>query len=312
MSDATNPAVPQLPDISTRVVLLKWSRTRFSNKRREKNAVVEGGADKRMTTVHKRLLTSPAYGRILGHDTYVTAYLGSHACQTGLFGRSGVYAVPLSMLSEIHAQLTMRKEQREILVREFVASYADDIQRTEAQLGDLFNPADYPTPEALAASFSCGWSFMALGMPDTFADLIEPAIFDAEQKKARAMFERIAGDVRDVLRVGLSKLVDGMLDRLQPAADGKRKAIHETFLQKFGEFVAVFDARNVTDDAELAALVQQARALVDGNDIDAWRKDDAFRNDALRKFEAINDQLQGWVVEANDRMIDLDDEEAVA
>lgn len=300
-------------DFAEKIVLLKWSRTRFSNKVRVTDeSKMNTTAAKRMVTMHKRLLRSPAYGRILTCDTYITDYLLEHGMQTSIFGRSGLYAIAIPMVNTVHAELVSRKAQREALVNEFVSSYAEDIAATRDELGDLFNPDDYPTPEAVRDSFTCGWQFIDIGTPSKLQGRVSNAIFDEERRKAEATFGRIAEEVRDVLRVGMAKLVEGMVDRLSPTESGAKKAIHESFVEKFKGFLDIFDQRNVTDDRELSKLVAQARVLLDGGDVEALRGDESYRERTLQAFEGINATLQEFITNKPKRMISFNDEEGVA
>lgn len=304
--------IEKMPDISDKVIALKWSRSRFSNRRKVQNTggIITTDADKARLTLHKRLLESEAFGRIVTLDAYIGDYLCATALPSRVFAKAGVYLVPIELVDAVNDKLAAFKAQREQLVREFIKGYEEDIQASAAALGELFIRKEYPDPGSMAASFSCGWQFFDLNAPRRL-ESINPAIFREQRDKAAESFEKMAFEIRDVLRVGWAELVKGMIDRLSPAADGKRrKGFHESFQKKFTEFLDIFDVRNVTNDKELKALVAKARELVKGVDIDNFRDDESFRNTLLKEFTDIGDAVKPWVVEKADRMITFDEDAA--
>lgn len=89
--------------------------------------------------------------------------------------------------------------------------------------------------------------------------------------------------------------------------EGKPKKFNSTLVDNMNDFLKVFDARNLADDAELADLVSQARSLLGDSDTKKIKKDGDLRADIAAGFSAIKAQLDTMVVEKQTRAIRFDD-----
>ena len=118
------------------------------------------------------------------------------------------------------------------------------------------------------------------------------------------MSTSVSDEIRTALRAGFVDLVSRVGERLTPSADGKRTVLKGSLVEGLQEFLALFDAKNLSDDRELKRLVDQARALVDGVSPDDLRKSDDVRNeirDGLRSITNAATEL----VEVRSRKIRL-------
>jgi hypothetical protein len=109
------------------------------------------------------------------------------------------------------------------------------------------------------------------------------------------------------MREGLQQLVASMVEKLTPGEDGKKRRFHSSLIENFNDFLSTFELRNVTDDAELAAVVAQARAILGGVNAEDVRKNEAIRANLQAGFGKIAERLTPMV--GVTRQIDFDDEE---
>ena len=94
-----------------------------------------------------------------------------------------------------------------------------------------------------------------------------------------------------------------MVDRLKPDTDGRPKTFKESSVGKMQQFLETFDARNITDDAQLKVLVERARSLVVKADAEMLRTDDSVRDYVRTGFETIKNLLDPMVVRKKHRSI---------
>jgi len=151
---------------------------------------------------------------------------------------------------------------------------------------------------------------MFAAVPEKLAAL-SPEIFKREQEKRSKELIDAAREMQAALRVALAELVGDMIERLtQPDDNGKKKVIRPgKLVDNVRDFVASFNVRNLTNDTELAALTEKAKAILEGVDADTLCKDLDIRKSVRQGFEAIKSNLDGMLTEKPARMLSLDDDE---
>ena len=60
----------------------------------------------------------------------------------------------------------------------------------------------------------------------------------------------------------MAELVQHLVERLQPGADGKPKVFRDSLVRGMEEWLSDFSARNLAQDGELSSLVERARELL--------------------------------------------------
>jgi len=79
-----------------------------------------------------------------------------------------------------------------------------------------------------------------------------------------------------------------------------------------GEFLEMFEKRNLTNDGELAKLVIAAKKMLTGVDAKGLRDDEKLRARVATGFAELKGKLSGMVETKPARKISLADEEEVA
>jgi hypothetical protein len=130
----------------------------------------------------------------------------------------------------------------------------------EGGLGELYDEDDYPTVEELRKAFNLRWSWLQLSVPDELPEEVRVR----EVSKLKASFLEAQEEIKLALRAGFKDLVSHAIERLTPGPDGKRKVFCESTFTKFNEFFETFNARNLMEDAELEAVVEQAKEIMKG------------------------------------------------
>lgn len=241
----------------------------------------------------------------------------------GRFGKAlpsrikvGLFVVRKDLVQEFEDELRAAQTKlAETYVADFLADYDAAIQRAkndnaeQGGLGPLWNARDYPGTAELAECFSLEWQWLALGVPE---DL--PAALRAEAAdKLEKQFTEAAEEVKDALRVGFAELISHAQEKLTTAPGDKPKVFRDSLIGNIAQFCEVFNARNLMNDTDLAALVEKAKAVLmadDGKPIspDRLRKFQSVRTTTAEKFEEIRKSLDGMIGTKQQRKFDLDDE----
>ncbi len=253
--------------LQDKMVLLLLTLNAPGNERTIKNKdILRTDADKTRLSVSKRLLDCGEQQKISILDGQIRDYVKRVALPLPF--KSGTHGVALAMLEKVDAQLVAYAAERRELIEAFKLVYEDAKASARIQLGDVFNELEYLTPDELDQSYRMTWQYVMLTPPDKLREANE-AIFQREKARLEEQWASAMTDMREALMVGLSELIDDMVTRLS----GDEKKFKPTkLLERFDEFLGSFDARNVTNDEELKALADQARALLAGVDTDALKK----------------------------------------
>lgn len=249
------------PSLTSTTCLLSLKLQSPGNRRKARLDQVETDADKSMLSLSKELLDSPELAEVKKLDGALRTWIYSRALPSEF--RSGVYLLPLALLEDVDAALQRHTTARAGLVDLFAAAYPGRIDDARRRLASQFKATDYPDVEEIKAAFSVQWSYFTIDTPDNLS-AVSRAIFEREQRKAAAQWSDATEQIKTVLREAMADLVGHMADRLQPDDAGKSKVFRNSLVANLADFLSTFQARNVTNDSELAAIVTRAQGLLEG------------------------------------------------
>lgn len=276
---------------------------KLGTRRRVKTEQISTDADNGMVHVAKDILECEEHQVIKAHDNRIRLWMKAHALPSGI--RMGIFLVPLALVEKVDDYLKGMIAQRKVLIAKFLEVYETARNAAETRLGSLYNPADYPTPATVEASYDLTYRFVTFDVPTTLSG-IKASIFAEEREKAKLEAEQALADIRVVLRAAMQELVDKVVDRLTPTDDGKTKIFHKSTLEKLNDFIEIFEARNIANDEELAQVVNAARDAMNGVDAKSLRKSPEMAATLKTKLEKIKGECDQLVMFAPDRMIALD------
>jgi len=287
-----------------RAVLLQVSTGRFSVKRKVKDlgavhvdpAADGGTTDKSRLVVAAELLESAELDAIFSFDGATRRYLMGRALPVALLA-PGVYVMPLVIVEELDAYLSVRMAARAPLVADFLSVYDARAASGRAALGRLGDPSAYPPVDIVRSSFRMGFAWFSMGAPGGLA-AIRADLYQREAEKLSASFAEALAEARDALRAMAAGLVDHLLDRLAPDVTGKRKRFEASTLAKLIEWCDNFDARNLADDTALAAEVSKIRGALSGVSVEELRGSAFARRETVGRLDSIKSALDGLLGDA--------------
>jgi hypothetical protein len=295
-----------LADLWKKAVALIIETSRMGVKRIVTGYTPEG-ADPEMVRVSKAILSGSEYRAIARCDHRIRAEIGKLGLPISTYFK-GAAIVPVALLEKIEDRLDRWQAERREAVERFVAAYPVLVERARMRLGPLFDPTDYPPVEALPRLFEVSVQYLTFDMPGVLAHCSERARRRAFQEGQAKLAEAVE-EMRAHLRSAFAELVGHLKDRLTPdPVTGRAKVLREATVNRLLEFLDTFAARNtVAGDGELAALVEQTRALVSGLDVPLLRSDAALRATLSQELSEITQQLDELIVAAPTRRYQLDE-----
>ena len=301
MTDAPNTTAS---DILSKSVCLSLSTSRFSVRRRMGKEHIETKADKAMIHVGKDILDSSELRAILYCDNDTRFYL-DRVCLPAPMFKSGVYLLPIELMEETFKRLDEFQARRVELIAKFREAYPTRKTQARKRLGPAFDPTDYPPIEELEKAFSFEYNIFTFDTPKTG---ISKALFNKQREKLERVWSEAAGEIRDSLRVAMGEVVAEMTERMTGQADGKKRRFKDAYIANVTTFLDTVQARNLTNDTDLTALVEKARKIMKGISADDIRDDDKLRADIGTKFGEIKDSLGKMMEVRPARKVTLKDE----
>jgi len=195
----------------------------------------------------------------------------------------GVAFVPKESIPEVNGKLLEFQERFDQEVSAFTDHYNEFIEVARDGLRELFNTDDYP--EDITEKFSFQWLFLTVGEanPNTLA----PEIYAQEQEKFVHTIESFTANVITLLRTKFGDMINNLTMRLK---EGKR--FKEASISNLKDFMDEFRNLNVTDDAELALLIDKTQRALGGVTGEALRSDEELKGVMTENLEAIQKEFQ--------------------
>jgi hypothetical protein len=283
-------------------VLLVVGFHRLGNSRKVSTSKIDVDADKSMLHVNKNLLDAREYDAIKTHDGKTRAWLTTRALPS-MF-KEGVFRVPNTLVAEVDDYLAERAAERTALVEKFRQVYTKRVTEAIARLNGLANINDYLTADHAADKFGLEWRYVSFSTPDSLKNLRE-GLFQREREKLAKSVADAAEEIKTVLRVQMAALVKRMVVQLTPNKEGKKKKIYDSLVGNVADFLATFNARNLANDSQLQALVDQARRAIAGVSPELLRESDGIRESVQTGFVAIQTELDKMIVDKPARQFDF-------
>jgi hypothetical protein len=288
----------KLADISTKTMLLSVSFGRMGETRKAPNSLItNGAASAKVIKISKRLLESPELTAIRQADVNMRTRLGLLALPYS----TSILLIPNELAEQVTQELEEYGIYRDGLIDTFIEAYPGLVKDAEIRLTNLASelqvpvsqlwvPTEYPSVEEVRARFTFEWYYFSFSVPE---QLKLSGMAEAAQKKLDDKLEFAANEIVSMMRGTLHDMVSHLQEVLTPGPDGKPKRLHKTAITNIQGFLDTFKARNITNDTELDAVVEQAKELLKPDlDIDFLRKDDGLKTELSTGLGKLSEQLK--------------------
>lgn len=250
--------------------------------------------------VNKRILDCAEVEDLTKLDNDIRGYVYAQCLKSGMI--DGTHWVPLTSLKRVNDRLEQYARDRAALVENLCDGYAEIQAADRAALGPLYIESDYPSVDKIRDAYRMTYEYMALSAPRSLQSVSEEMYMSAKEKMEENVREATDA-VRTLLRDEFRRLVEHMANALSVNEDGKKKIFKSTLIPNFEAFLQTFSDRNITQDAELDALVQTARNLVSGVSDRGLRTDDQLRGNVRETMEEIRKSLDSMLEDEPVRML---------
>ena len=291
---------------------LNFSVQRWSNRKTvavsQEEADREKVSKKRMRKTVK-LTTSTVYDQIVSFQNETKKWVTARAMPS--FFKVGIFMVKLDEYDTINSRIT---QDLGVLRTNMVPQLVADIKSIEyldrQELGPYYNPSDYPTDITMPQKFGFTWLPIQFGVPEN----LPRELYEQARQKTQAMWMEAQEKILQALRMSFAELVNHAVERLTVPPGEKPKIFKYSTIENIQGFLETFNAKNVMNDQELAALVSKAQTVMagvgDANEFsEQIRTDDGLRERMAEQFGGLKSAIDEMIINRPARKFIMDDVE---
>lgn len=178
--------------------------------------------------------------------------------------------------------------------RELQAARGEMLAAAQAELGELYDPEDFPSD--WASEFAIMHDFQELNPPAVLKQM-SAEIYERECARVKAAFEQAVAVGEQAFANEMLEIVGRLRLRLEPDQEGKRKILHRTAIDGLHEFLERFRSLSIGSNEQLEQLTTRCRELTEGVTVEQLR-DSGEQRAALVPALAEVEQTLAAMVEA--------------
>lgn len=219
----------------------------------------------------------------------------------------GFYLYPVETAPQIDQMIKDAMVKiREDLVPDLAAVWDSKVAEAKAALEQVKAWRDELCPPM--SELRNQWCIRHRWISFTVPEGLPEELREAEQKKMAEAMQEQAKEIVLALRESFMELIASTKDILEVQPGQKAKKLYPGRIEDVKLFIETFNNRNIFNDRELEALVEQARAIMVGVDRDKLKNSTTLRNNVAEKFESIKESLARLVVVDGQRALDLSED----
>ncbi len=275
--------------LSSSAMLAELSISQWAGNKQDKNAsrqvTADAQAKRGVARVNKSLLagceTLDAIKKIVSETRAV------HMRMTLPWSDTGMRIISTQQYFDYHKLMTEQQARFEQAVDAFIQDYQWEVSGMQAQLGNLFNPDDYPTESSLRDKFGFRLSYMPVPDAGDFrVDVSNDALDELKEQYEQAMTNRMRTAMQDIWERARKALAN-MSERLDYTDKSTRKVFRDTLVDNVIEIVDIMRLSNITNDVHMTAVADKLDKTLRGVTPDALREDSSLRGSIKRDVDNV-------------------------
>lgn len=287
LTTSASPASLSEKAMLARVTIHQWTARKFDKKAVE-HVVRATGASKQAGRFTKYLIPREALKGISRISSQMRDF---HYEQTLPWLDDGYRILPVRNYQNYVTRMSQLKELFQEQVGEFLMEYADLREKARFDLGELFNPAEYPTVDLIREKFGVEISVIPLPHSEDFRVSLNQQELDSLKTKLE---EEVSGAYKKAIKdlwFRLYEPVKELAERLKdPEARFKVNLLHN-----ISEIVQLLPTLNLDDDPALEQMRRDVERTLCGLNPESLRKNPQFRQETAEQAEALSKVMAGYM-----------------
>lgn len=256
---------------------------------------VDRGATIKVTDEARATTDAGLFRKNLMAGTTLRKEIADYAalCRTWHNGRTlpwsdkGSRLLPTSMFFDYKQEANARRSYFDSKVTQFIEQYPNLVLAAERSLGDLFNPADYPSIDEVRSKFGFRLVFSPVAESGDF----RIDVGNSELAELREQYESAyESRVKEAMQTAWDKLHDvltTMSEKLTEPEGEKPKLFHGTFVSNISDMCSLLTHLNIANDPELEMARRELERAIANVDIADIRSDPGLRVDLKARVDEV-------------------------
>ena len=285
----TNQPAVNAPSIGSASMLVELSISTWTGRKLDKRAsqdvIARNNADAGIANVHKKLLGN--CDELTAVQKFTANVRNLHYGMTMPWSDTGLRLLPTAQYMKYHTAMTEVQNEYERMVQTFLDAYDWAITQSQAKLGDVFDPADYPSTDSIASKFRFRFSYIPLPDAGDFRIDIGNEGNELVRSHYQSYYAEQLKTAMDDVWQRAYKALSKMSERLDYADHEQKKVFRDTLVSNVTDMVELLNVCNVTGDSQMAALAMKLDDTLRGVTPDALREDGYLRAETKRAVDDV-------------------------
>lgn len=216
-------------------------------------------------------------------------------------GKGAPRAVPSLAVPDLKVEIGDRIREATRLFYDFLNKYPVYRAQRQFEMGDLFDPTQFPSPDEMKRKFAIRVDWYPL--PDAkdirVIEGVDSAELEQIAKEARESEQRRLAHAMGAAAQKLYKVVKSMHDTMATPIGEPGSKFNDTKLENILAMAELIPKLNLTNDPKLAALAKEAKKLATKAP-DELREDEVKRAAAAKEAKTLADKLAGMFSNGDD------------
>lgn len=231
---------------------------------------------------HKRLLAGTK--RLDNIAAVQSAARLFHYKYTLPWTEGGTGLLPMKNFFDYKAGISALEKRFWDSVDEFVNEYSTLVSAAAFQLGDLFNPNDYPSVDEVRGKFRFRYSFAPLPASGDFRVDVETQTVDELKQQYEEMYN---DKINTAMKDAWDRLHETLTHLSEKLNASGMNAIRDSAILNAGELCGMLTKLNVLNDPKLEDARKRLESALCGVSGPELRKDEQMRADVKAKVDEI-------------------------
>lgn len=209
----------------------------------------------------------------------------------------GVGLVPTARYMDFLEEMRTIKAAFDSEKKRLLDDFSNILANAATVNGDLFDLKNYPQYEDMRDSMY--FSIEAMPVPaaneyDKLSGLSKEELAKLKEEAVISAQSRTEDAIKDLFKRMLVTLTHAA-ERLAPAEDGGLNVFKDTLLSNIHKAVIAAETLNITDDNQIAALVQEIKEALEGVTAADLRKDMTLRHETASKVDDLAKKIADFL-----------------
>ena len=172
-------------------------------------------------------------------------------------------------------------------VDRFVADYPQLVNERARELNGLFDASDYPHPGDIAGRFRFQYRIYPIPVVEDFrvdlGDEVTQRVYDKAKADMDESFRNVTADAYG----RMLKTVGHMVTKLKEYTGKRDGSFRDSLVENVREMVEFLPTLNVTDDADITAVIARIKSELTVHNADTLRVSEVIREQTQKSAESI-------------------------